>query len=206
MTSTSVLGVTQITLQFDLTATSTAPRGDVQAAINAPPASCRRRCPSPPTFRKVNPSDAPIMILAAQSDADADLTEVDDYADNILAQQISQIDGVGQVLIGGQQKRAVRVQVDPGEARRDGHDAGGRPQRAGHATVNTPKGSIDGDRSSLHDLRQRPAHATPRQYNNSSSAYRNGAPIRVQRHRPGGRRAGEPRTRRPGRTASAASC
>src|SRR5947199_331344 len=69
--------------------------------------------PSPPSYRKVNPSDSPIMILSVQSDA-APLIEVDDYADNILSQQLSQISGVSQIFIGGEQKRAVRVQVDPG--------------------------------------------------------------------------------------------
>ena len=84
----------------------------MQAAINAAAGQLPKNLPSPPTYRKVNPSDSPIMILAVQSDA-VPLIEVDDYADNILSQQISQISGVSQVFIGGEQKRAVRVQVDP---------------------------------------------------------------------------------------------
>ena len=112
LTSVSVLGITSVTVQFDLDRNIDGAAGDVQAAINAASAQLPKIMPRPPTYRKVNPSDAPIMILAAQSDA-MPLTEVDDYAENMLSQQISQITGVAQVLIGGQQKPSVRVQVDP---------------------------------------------------------------------------------------------
>src|SRR5579875_2107857 len=97
MTSTSVLGETQVIVQFDLAQ-------DIEAAINAASGQLPTTMPSPPSYRKVNPSDSPILILAVQSDA-MPLINVDDYADNILSQQISQIPGVAQVSIGGEQKR-----------------------------------------------------------------------------------------------------
>ena len=128
LTSVSVLGQSQITLQFDLDRNIDAAAGDVQAAINAASGQLPKALPSAPTYRKVNPSDSPILILAVQSD-ELPLIDVDDYADVVLSQQISQIAGVSQVLIGGEQKRAVRVQVDPAQARRHGHDAGGRARR-----------------------------------------------------------------------------
>ena len=81
-------------------------------AINAAQGQLPKNLPSQPTFRKINPADAPILILAVQSDA-LPLTAVDDYAENILAQQLSKIPGVAQVLVGGQQKPAIRVQIDP---------------------------------------------------------------------------------------------
>ena len=108
MTSISVLGNTQVTVQFDLDRNIDAAAGDIQAAINAAGGQLPKNLPNPPTYRKVNPADSPILILSVQSDT-LPLIEVDDYADNILSQQISQIAGVSQVSIGGEQKRAVRV-------------------------------------------------------------------------------------------------
>ena len=112
MTSISGLGSSQITLQFDLDRGIDAAALDVQAAINASAGQLPTTLPSPPTFRKINPADSPILLLSVQSKT-LPLIEVNDYADNILAQQISQISGVGLVNLGGQQKPAVRIQVDP---------------------------------------------------------------------------------------------
>ena len=105
-------GQSSITIQFDLDRNIDAAAGDVQAAINAASGQLPKNLPSSPNYYKVNPSDAPILIMAVQSDA-LPLIDVNDYADTVLAQQISQIAGVSQVFIGGEQKRAVRVQVDP---------------------------------------------------------------------------------------------
>ncbi len=105
MTSTNVLGSTQITLQFDLNRNIDAAAQDVQTGIDAAGGQLPKNLPSPPTYRKVNPADAPILILAVHSDV-LPVTTVDDYAENILAQQISQIPGIAQVTIGGQQKPA----------------------------------------------------------------------------------------------------
>ena len=112
MTSTSTLGQTSIVLQFQLDRNIDAAAQDVQAAITAAGRQLPTDLSSPPTYRKTNPADAPIMILAARSET-LPLITVDQYADTILAQQISQISGVAQVTIGGEQKPAIRVQVDP---------------------------------------------------------------------------------------------
>ena len=108
MTSTSAQSQTQITLQFDLNRSIESAAVDVQAAINASSGQLPSNLPNAPTFRKVNPADAPILLLAAQSST-LPLTEVNDYADNILAQQISQISGVVLVNVNVQQKPAVRI-------------------------------------------------------------------------------------------------
>ena len=112
MTSTSGLGVTTVAVQFDLDRNIDAAANDIQAAINAASGQLPQDLPAPPTYRKVNPADSPILLLSVTSDA-LPLTEVDDNADTKLAQQISQIAGVGQVTIGGEQKPAIRIQLDP---------------------------------------------------------------------------------------------
>ena len=89
------------------------------------------------------------------------LTEVDDNADTKLAQQISQISGVGQVRIGGEQKPAIRIQIDPAKLVAKNLSLEDVRAQLAITTVNTPKGSIDGERAQLHDLRQRPAHRRP---------------------------------------------
>ena len=112
MTSTSYLGTAAVTIQFDLNRSIDDAANDVQAAINAAGGQLPKNLPSPPTYRKVNPADSPIMLLSATSDT-LPLIEVSDAVDAQLAQQISQISGVAQVLIGGQQKPAIRIQLDP---------------------------------------------------------------------------------------------
>src|SRR6185503_15340301 len=112
MTSSSALGSTAITVQFDLNRSIDAAAQDIQAAINAAGGQLPKNLPKPPTYRKVNPADPPILIFSVHSDVEP-LTTVDDYAENILVQQISQISGVAQIVVGGQQKPAVRIQVDP---------------------------------------------------------------------------------------------
>ena len=101
MTSVNSSGSTQVTLQFDLDRSIDAAAQDVQAAITAAGGQLPTSLPGPPTLRKINPADSPILIVATQSDT-LPLTEVDDYAENILAQQISQISGVGLVNVSGQ--------------------------------------------------------------------------------------------------------
>src|ERR1700719_2357980 len=106
MTSTNLLGNSQITLQFDLNRNIAGAAQDVQTGISAAAGQLPKNLPTPPTYRKVNPADSPILILSVQSDV-LPVTTVDDYAENILAQQISQIPGTAQVSIGGQQKTPV---------------------------------------------------------------------------------------------------
>src|SRR5450755_1958404 len=112
MTSSSSLGGTNVTLQFDLNRDINAAARDVQAAINAARSQLPANLPQNPTYRKVNPADAPIMIIALTSDT-LSQGQLYDSADSILAQKISQIQGVGQVFVGGSAQPAVRVEVNP---------------------------------------------------------------------------------------------
>src|SRR5580700_9024582 len=112
MTSTSTLGSASITLQFDLDRNVDAAARDVQGAIAAAGGELPPDLPLKPSYRKVNPADAPILILGLTSDS-LPLSEVFDAANAVLAQKISQVRGVGQVFVGGGQQPAVRVQVDP---------------------------------------------------------------------------------------------
>jgi HAE1 family hydrophobic/amphiphilic exporter-1 len=145
MTSVSAQSSTQITLQFDLARNIDAAGQDVQTAINAASGQLPTILPSAPTFRKVNPADSPILLIALNSDT-LPIATVDDYADNILAQQISRIDGVGQVSIGGQQKPAVRIQIDPHKAAALGLQLDTVRAAIASNTVNAPKGLITGAR------------------------------------------------------------
>jgi hydrophobe/amphiphile efflux-1 (HAE1) family protein len=111
MTSSSALGSTTITLQFDLDRNVTAAARDVQAAINAAGGELPTNLPTRPNYRKVNPADSPILIVSLLSDT-LPLAQVFDAANSVLAQKISQISGVGQVFVGGGQQPAVRVQAD----------------------------------------------------------------------------------------------
>src|SRR5437660_12871853 len=112
MTSASALGFVQVTLQFDLSRGIDGAVSDTLSAINAATANLPPNMPYPPTIRKVNPADTPILVLGVTSDS-LPLTTVDAYAENILLQKLSQVSGVGLVGIGGQQKPSIRVQVDP---------------------------------------------------------------------------------------------
>ncbi|HEV7816102.1 MAG TPA: efflux RND transporter permease subunit, partial [Janthinobacterium sp.] len=177
LTSTSSLGSSSITVQFDLDRNIDAAAGDIQSAINAAGGQLPTNLPSPPSYRKINPADAPIMQLALSSES-MPLTEVNDAADNILAQQLSQIKGVAQVTINGQQKPAVRIQLDP--ARTAAYGLGLEDVRAqiANATVDAPKGTLDGPRQSfaVYDNDQL---LTAPAWNKVIVAYRNGAPVRV---------------------------
>ena len=178
MTSQSALGTTQITLQFDLNRNIDAAALDVQAAITAASGQLPANLPNPPTFRKVNPADSPIMIMSVQSDA-LPLIQVNDYADNILAQQISQISGVGLVSVNGQQKPAVRIQVDPAKLTTLGLSLEDVRTVIANTTVNQPKGTVDGNRQSFTVYTNDQLLSAP-PWNDMVLAYKNGAPIRVR--------------------------
>ena len=194
LTSVNVLGQSSITIQFDLERNIDAAAGDVQAAINAASGQLPKNLPSPPTYRKVNPSDSPIMILSVQSDA-VPLIEVDDYADNILSQQLSQITGVSQIFIGGEQKRAVRVQVDPGAAGCDGPHAGGCARHADQLHGQCAEGLGRYRPALAVALHQRPADQGRRIQQCHPELPQRCAGA-GQRHRPRGGRAGKPLARR----------
>jgi hydrophobe/amphiphile efflux-1 (HAE1) family protein len=178
MTSINVLGTSTITLQFELSRSIDAASTDVLEAINAAQGQLPKNLPSQPTIRKINPADAPIMILSVQSD-EVPLTTVDNYAETILSQRLSQISGVSQVLVGGQQKPAIRVQIDPAKLASMGLTLEDVRTVLTDATVDEPKGSIDGPNQSYTVLDDDQL-TEPAPYNNVIVAYRNGAPIRIR--------------------------
>jgi Cu/Ag efflux pump CusA len=112
ITSASVLGATNITLQFDLSRNIDGAAGDVQQAINAAQGYLPKNLPTPPTYKKVNPADQPVLILGLTSEA-MPLTQLDQFADLDVAQQISTLSGVGQVTIFGEQKYAPTIMINP---------------------------------------------------------------------------------------------
>src|SRR5262249_33006169 len=178
MTSTSTLGSTSITLQFDLERNIDAAAQDVQAAITAAGRQLPNNLSTPPTYRKVNPPDSRVLILAVRSDT-LPLTVVDDFADRVMAQQISQITGVAQVTIGGEQKPAIRVQVDPAKLRTRGLTFEDVRGVLATATTQAAKGSINQARQSF-TIAANDQLVKAEDYENVIIAYRNGAPIRVR--------------------------
>ncbi|MFL5277817.1 MAG: efflux RND transporter permease subunit, partial [Myxococcales bacterium] len=178
MTSVSSFGSSQITLQFSLERSIDAAEQDVQAAINASSNLLPRTLPAPPTYSKSNPADTPILTLAVTSDS-LPLDVVDDQADSILAQKISQVSGVGLVAINGGQKPAVRVQIDPAALAGAGLTLEDVRAVLVAANVNQPKGNLDGPRLDY-------AIAMDDQLYKAESfrplilAYRNGSPIRLR--------------------------
>jgi HAE1 family hydrophobic/amphiphilic exporter-1 len=178
MTSTNALGSTSITLQFDLNRNIDAAAQDVQTGIDAAGGQLPKNLPTPPTYKKVNPADSPILLLSVHSDV-LPVTTVDDYAENILAQQISQIPGIAQVSIGGQQKPAVRVQIDPTKLAALGLQMEDVANVIIAATVDAPKGAINGPTRSMtiYDNDQL-LKAAP--WNDVVVAYKNGAAVRIR--------------------------
>ena len=177
MTSLSSLGLTTITLQFELVRNIDGAAQDVQAAINAAGGQLSKSLPNPPIFRKVNPADSPILIIAVTSDNHS-ITETSDFCDTILAQQISQITGVAQVLLVGEQKPSVRVQIDPTKLASLGFGLEEVRSVLSAATLDTPKGSFDGATQS-HTIYANDQLVRAAQYNDIVLGFRNGSPIRL---------------------------
>jgi hydrophobe/amphiphile efflux-1 (HAE1) family protein len=178
MTSFSGVGVTSITLQFDLSRSIDAAASDVQQAINAAAGVLPVGMPTPPTYRKVNPADFPILIYAIHSDA-VPPYRVDDYANNVLADQLSTQPGVGQVSVFGSASYAARVQINPGTLAAKGIGLEDVRSALVNATVNNPKGEIEGEHEAISlDTNDQLFDAT--QFGNVIIAYKNGAPVRVK--------------------------
>jgi hydrophobic/amphiphilic exporter-1 (mainly G- bacteria), HAE1 family len=178
MTSISTLGSTVITIQFDLDRNIDGASNDVQAAINAAGGQLPKDLPTPPTYRKVNPTDSPILLLAGTSDT-LPLTEVDDIVETKLAQQISQVSGVAQVLVSGQQKPAVRIQLDPAKLVAKGLSLEDVRAQLSVATVDSPKGAIDGaTRSFTIYANDQLMHS--KDWNEIIVGYQNSGPVRVR--------------------------
>jgi hydrophobic/amphiphilic exporter-1 (mainly G- bacteria), HAE1 family len=178
LTSSSVLGTTQIVVQFDLNRSIDAAAQDVQAAIDAAGGQLPKNLPAPPSYKKVNPADSPILIYALHSDV-LPVTTVNDYADTVLAQQISRIQGVGQVNIWGQQKPAIRVQVDPAKLAALGIDMEDVANVITQATVDAPKGFING-KLHAYTIYDNDQLLDAKPWNDIIVAYRNGAPVRIR--------------------------
>jgi hydrophobe/amphiphile efflux-1 (HAE1) family protein len=178
MTSASALGFTQITLQFDLNRQIDGTVSDTLSAINAAAAQLPVGLPYPPTIRKVNPADTPILVLGLTSDT-LPLTTVDAFAENILLQKISQISGVGLVGIGGQQKPAVRVQLDPQALAARGINLEDVRTALGQANVDLAKGTLNSPRQT-YTLNTNDQLLKADDYANLVIAYRNGSPVRIR--------------------------
>jgi hydrophobe/amphiphile efflux-1 (HAE1) family protein len=178
MTSTSVLGTTTIVVQFDLDRNIDAAAQDIQSAITAAAGQLPKNLPTPPNYKKVNPSDSPILMYSVSSPV-LPVTAVDDFAENVLAQQISRISGVAQVAIGGQQKPAVRIQVDPVKIASMGIQLEDIAGVIANATVDAPKGSFNGE---LHNfaIYDNDQLMEARPWNDIIIAYVNGAPVRIR--------------------------
>ena len=177
MSSVSSLGSTVVTLQFDLNRNIDGAAQDVQAAITAAGSQLPKNLSTPPTYRKVNPADSPILIVSANSET-LPLTKVDDFAENVVAQQISQIAGVAQVIIGGQQRPAIRVQVDPAKLTARQLTLADVRAALANATTDAAKGTMLGEQQSF-TIAANDQLIEPEAYNKVIIDYRNNAPIRV---------------------------
>ncbi|MDB5303758.1 MAG: acriflavin resistance protein, partial [Phycisphaerales bacterium] len=177
MTSTSYLGSTNISLVFDLNRNIDAAARDVQAAINAARGQLPTNLPNNPSYRKVNPADAPIMILSLTSDT-YDKARMYDEASSILQQKISQVKGVGQVTVGGGALPAVRVDVNPTVLNKMGLGLEDVRTVLGNANANRPKGQLSGDERAV-SIAATDQLLKAKQYESLIVAYRNGAAMRL---------------------------
>jgi hydrophobe/amphiphile efflux-1 (HAE1) family protein len=177
MTSVSSLGQTSITLQFDLDRDVAAAARDVQAAINAAGGELPANLPTRPNYRKVNPADSPILILSLRSDS-LPLAQVFDAANSILAQKMSQIEGVGQVFVGGGQQPAVRVQVDGEALANMGLSSADVRTALAASTSNQPKGIVSGPRTT-YSVAANDQLLGADAYSKLVISYQNGAAVRL---------------------------
>jgi multidrug efflux pump len=177
MTSTSSGGGSVITLQFDLSESIDIAQQDVQAAINEGFSYLPKDLPNPPVYSKVNPADAPIMTLALSSDS-MPLSQVEDLADTVMAQKISQLSGVGLVSINGGQKPAVRIQANPTALANYGLSLEDIRSALGTANVDQAKGNLNGVKQS-YTIGANDQLLSSTDYGKVIIAYRNGSPVRL---------------------------
>ena len=178
MTSWSGVGVTSITLQFDLSRNIDAAAQDVQQAINAASGLLPKDMPTPPTYRKVNPADFAILIYAIHSDALPPYV-VDDYANNVIAERLSTEPGVGQVFVFGSMPYAARVRINPASLAAKGLGMEDVRNALVAATVNNPKGEIQTEHQAI-ALDTNDQLFDAKSYGNIIIAYKNGAPVRIK--------------------------
>jgi len=177
MTSSSTRGATSLTLQFDLDRNIDGAARDVQAAINAARSQLPTNMPSNPTYRKVNPSDAPILILALTSDS-VSRARMYDAASTILSQQVAQLGGVGQVFVGGGALPAVRVELNPSALSRYGISLQDVATSLKTTNANRPKGEI-ADSGTAREIDTNDQLRKASEYGQVVVAYRNGAAVRL---------------------------
>jgi len=177
MTSSSQIGSTSITLQFDLNRDINAAARDVQASINAARSQLPANLPSNPSYRKANPADAPILILALTSDT-MTVPRMYDAADSILAQKLAQVDGVGQVFVGGAAQPAVRAEVNPTLLNKLGIGLDTVRNALNAANANRPKGQVS-DSTTSYSFTDTDQLFTADQYRPLIVAYKNGAAVRL---------------------------
>jgi hydrophobic/amphiphilic exporter-1 (mainly G- bacteria), HAE1 family len=177
MTSTSSLGSIEITLQFHLSRNIDSAALDVQSAISAAANQLPPNLPSPPTFRKVNPADQAIFLLAVTSPT-LPLYEVDKYAENLIAEQISMVPGVAQVGVNGSAKYAVRVQLNPEALASRQIGINEVEQAIQNANVNMPMGTLNGT-NKTYNIESNGQLSDAMVYRPLIVAYRNGAPVRL---------------------------
>src|SRR5882724_5489874 len=178
VSSTSTLGNTQITLQFDLSRNIDAAAQDVQTAISASVRQLPPGMPSQPTLKKVNPADQPIMYLMVSSPT-LPLSQINEYADTSLAQRLSTISGVAQVLVTGEQKYAVRVQVDPSALASRGIGIDDVATTLQRGNTNMPVGTLYGIHQNL-TVQANGQITNAEGYRQLIIAYRNGAPVMLR--------------------------
>jgi len=177
MSSDSSAGLSTVVIQFDMDRDIDAAGQDVQSAINAARGTLPNNLPYPPVYNKVNPADAPILTLMLTSDS-RPLRDVNDYADSIIAQKISQIAGVGLVSIAGNVRPAVRVQVNPAQLANLGLTMEDVRSALTQANVNAPKGSLNGAVQSF-SIGTNDQLADAEEYRSTIISYRNNAPVRL---------------------------
>jgi hydrophobe/amphiphile efflux-1 (HAE1) family protein len=178
MTSQSSLGASTIVIQFDLDRNIDSAAQDVQAAITVAAKQLPQSLTTPPAYKKVNPADVPVLLISVHSDT-VPLINVDEYANIFLAQQISQVSGVSQVLVFGDRAPSIRVQVDPAKLAASGITLEEIRGILVTQTTNAAKGTINGDKISF-SIAANDQITDAAKFNDVVLAYRNGAPIRVR--------------------------
>ncbi len=177
MNSTSIQGNTQITLQFNLSRNLDAAAQDVQSSIAVASKQLPQGMPSPPSYQKVNPADSPILYLALTSPS-LPLYELDEYGETMMAQRISTISGVAQVLVYGSQKYAVRVQLDPSQLATRGIGIDEVSAAVQNTNVNLPTGTLYGPHKAF-TVQANGQLTDAEAYRSVAVAYRNGSPVRL---------------------------
>ena len=177
MTSTNAQGSTNIVVQFNLSRDIDAAAQDVQAAISRASRQLPDEMPSPPSFRKVNPADQPVLYLTLSSPT-LTLSAIDEYAETLMAQRISMIDGVAQVSVFGSQKYAVRIQIDPNMMAARGIGMDQVQQAVQQANANLPTGTLQGPNNSLR-IESNGQLEDADAYRPVIVAYQNGSPVRL---------------------------